>query len=231
MIAQTIINKVRRQLLETIGTFWSDAELLDLINEAELDFHNRIRLLEASALMSTQIGRYNYPLPSNWLSSRALLLNKLNSDGTDNWHRLQPTNLEKITQEKVNFLSTNTNQLNTPYQYFIWNKEIWLYPVPDDVYTVQMFFKSKPVPITVLTESLNTDDSLSEAIEAYVLWKAWKKEKEQDLALEQAQMYSNYIREARRWEKKQSGDQRFKLDIESKQGFNMGGGWNFPPLT
>lgn len=231
MIVQTIINKVRRQLLETIGTFWSDAELLDLINEAELDFHNRIRLLEASALMSTQVGRCNYPLPSNWLSSRALLINKLNPDGSDNWHRLQPTNLEKITQEKVNFLSTNTNQLNTPYQYFIWNKEIWLYPVPDDVYTVQMFFKAKPVPLTVMTESLNTDDSLSEAIEAYVLWKAWKKEKEQDLALEQAQMYSNYIREARRWEKKQSGDQRFKLDIDSKQGFNMGGGWNFPPLT
>ncbi len=231
MIAQTIINKVRRQLLETIGTFWSDAELLDLINEAELDFHNRIRLLEASATMSTQVSRANYPLPSNWLSSRALLLNKLNSDGTDNWHRLQPTNLEKIVQEKVNFLSTNTDSLNTPYKYFIWNKEVWLSPVPDAVYTVQMFFKCKPMPITVATESLNTDDSLSEGIEAYVLWKAWKKEKEQDLALEQAQLYSNYIREARRWEKKQSGDQRFKLDIESKQQFNTGGGWNFPPLT
>lgn len=231
MIVQTIINKVRRQLLETIGTFWSDAELLDLINEAELDFHNRIRLLEASANMSTEVGRNNYPLPSNWLSSRALLINKPNPDGSDNWHRLQPTNLEKITQENVNFLSTDSIVLNTPYKYFIWNKELWLYPNPDKVYSVQMFFKSKPIPLTVATESLNTDDSLSEAIESYVLWKAWKKEKEQDLALEQAQIYSNYIREARRWEKKQSGDQRFKLDIESRQGFNMGGGWNFPPLT
>lgn len=231
MIAQTIINKVRRQLLETIGTFWSDAELVDLIDEAERDLHNRVRLLEGSALMDTQVSRCNYPLPSNWLSSRALLLNKLNTDGTDNWRRLYPSNLEKMVQENVNFLSVNSSQLNTPTSYFIWNREIWLYPVPDDIYTVKMFFKAKSTPILLATDTLNTDDSLSEAIEAYVLWKAWKKEKEQDLALEQAQIYSNYIREARRWEKKQSGDQRFKLDIESKTGFSTGGGWQFPPLT
>ena len=66
-----------------------------------------------------------------------------------------------------------------------------------------------------VTDELNTDDSLADGIEAYVLWKAWTKEKEPELALAQAAIYASFIREGRRFVKKQTGDRRIGLDIDS----------------
>lgn len=234
MQAQTIINRVRRQLVETNAAFWSDSELLDIINEAEADFHNKVRVLESSAFMSTVAGRADYPLPSNWLSARAIFFNNPNTDAptVDAWYRLSPTNLEKQAQEHSGFLSDDTEDRNKPRRYWIWNRSLYLDPVPDvdGSSNVYMFFKSKPVPLTLATNELNTDDSLADAIEAYVLEKAWSKEKEPDLAQKQEERYAQYVREGRRWAKKQSGDQKYKLDIESGMPFGAMGGVSFPPM-
>jgi len=215
MQAQSVINKVRRELLETVGAFWSDAELLDLINEGELDFHNKIRLLESTAIMSTVVGRANYPLPKNWLSDRAMFYNNPNSTGEASWSRLRPSNLEKEAQENQNFLCTSTEKLGIPKKYWIWGDEVYFYPVPSEVSDIYMFFKSIPVALSVATEDINTMDCLTTAIESYVLWKAWRKEKEVDLAAAAAGEYTNYLREGRRLAKLRSGDQRYKLDIDS----------------
>lgn len=224
MQASEIITRVRRQLVESSAAFWSDIELLDLINEAESDYNNKTRLLESKAFLSTVQGRLSYPVPSNWLSARALFYNEPESDGDPVWRRLFPTNLEKQAQERPNFQSTVSDNQDTPRRYFIWNKEIYLVPAPDTngSSNVCMFFKSKPVKLQVATEELNFDDGLSYALEAYVLWKAWSKEKEQNLALEQKTLYDQYVREGRRWAKLQSGDQKYKLDIESPLSFTTG---------
>lgn len=222
MLAQTMINKVRRQLVETVASFWSDAELLDLINEAEKDFHNKIRMMESTAVMSTVVGRANYPLPSNWVSDRGMFYNAQTETGLPDWQRLSPTNLEKMAQENRNFLANDTNSLDTPNSYWIWGREVYLYPVPDEVRDVYMFFKSSPVPLTAATQHLNTDENLIDGIQAYVLWKAWSKEKELDLAATEKETYMTYIQEGRRFVKKQSGDQKYRLDIESNMPFNYG---------
>jgi len=234
MNAQTMINQVRRQLVETTAAFWSDSELLTLINEAERDFHNKVRVLESRAVMSTIAGRADYPLPSNWLSARAIFFNNPNSSTPtiDAWYRLRPTNLEKQAQEQPGFLSDETNTRGKPRRYWLWDRSLFLDPVPDidGDSNVYMFFKSKPIPLVSAVYELNTDDSLSDAIESYVLWKAWKKEKEYDLAAEAKQNYDNGVREGRRWAKKESGDQKYKLDIESGLAFGSIGGLSFPPL-
>ena len=113
-------------------------------------------------------------------------------------------------------LTTMDNQ-GTPQRYWIWNRSLWLDRAPDadNDTTLLLFFKSKPIPLTDATQSINLDDSLSEAITAYVLWKAWKKEKETDLADENQITYNQYIAEGRKFVKKQSGDQRNRIDIDS----------------
>lgn len=232
MQAQIIINRVRRQLVETNAAFWSNSELLDIINEAEADFHNKIRVLESTAFLSTIAGRADYPLPSNWLSARGIFYNNPDSTGRDAWYRVIPTNLEKQGQEQPGFLSDETDQRDKPRRYWIWDRTLYLDPIPDTDgdSNLYMFYKSKPVPLTLVTSELNTDDSLADAIEAYVLEKAWNKEKEPDLAQKQEDRYAQYVREGRRWAKKQSGDQKYKLDIESATPFGSIGGISFPPM-
>lgn len=219
MTAQEIITRVRQELVETVGSFWSDTELLALLNKAERDFVNRTRILEDRATLDIVAGQSRYPLPANWLSARAVFYNDKQGDASarDRWRRLVPSNLEKRAQENPNFLSTETEAQGVPHTYWIWGRELIVEPTPkfDGTADLVLFFKSKPIPLADATKSINIDDSLSDGLEAYMLWKAWKKEKEIDLADEARAEYAEFVRQGLRFAKKQSGDQKFRLDIES----------------
>lgn len=223
MQAQIILTDVRREILETAASFWSDAELLRHINRAELDFTNKTRILEDTAQLSLTQGRLDYPLPQNWLSAKAVFFKILDADsGTFRWKRLYPSNLEKTAQQSPNFMNTETTNQGLPQRYWIWGRSLWLDKAPDadNSTTLLLFFKSKPIPLTYVTDSINLDDSLSEAITAYILWKAWAKEQEFDRADAQQLTYDRYVAEGRRWVKKQSGDQRNRIDIDSPLPFD-----------
>lgn len=217
MQAQIIITDVRRELVEISPAYWSDTELLRHLNRCELDYSNKTRILEDTAQLSLTQGRINYPLPQNWMSARAIFFKIVNSDGTFRWKRIYPSNLEKTAQMRPNFLSTETDNQGTPARYWIWRKELWLDRAPDadNATTLLLFFKSKPIPLTAATQEINLDDSLSEAIFEYIMWKALRKEQEFDAADEHKLEYDRYVAEGRKWVKKQSGDQRNRIDIDS----------------
>lgn len=218
MQAQELIDRVRQELVETVGSFWGDPELLNLLRKGERDFVNKTRILEDRATLDLVAGQSRYPLPANWLSAKAVFVNtKENPTDADRWRRLVPSNLEKRAQENPNFLSAATEARGTPGTYWIWGREIIIEPAPlvSGSANLVLFFKSKPIPVTLATQQINVDDSLSDGLEAYMLWKAWKKEKELDLADEAREEYLSFIRQGLRFVKKQSGDQRFRLDIVS----------------
>ena len=223
MQAQTLITDIRRELVEISASYWTDAEFLRHINRAELDFSNRTRILEDTAQLSLQQGRLDYPLPQNWLSARAVFIKVVNSvDLTYRWRRVYPTNLEKNSQQTPNFMNTEVGNQGKPTRYWVWGRSLWLDKAPDaeNATTLLLFYKSKPIPLTAVTSSINLDDSLSEAITAYVLWKAWAKEQEFDRADEHKLEYDRYVLEGRKWVKKQSGDQRNRIDIDSPVPFD-----------
>lgn len=221
--ALQIITDVRRELVETVAAFWSQAELLRSLNRGCMDYVNKTRVLEDIAFMNSVVGRNDYPLPDNFLSAKLVLHNVPDSDGNASWKRVMPSNLEKFAQQRVNFLSVATNTLGRPQQYMIWNNVLYLNPAPStenssnsDVY---LWYKSKPSTITDTANTVALPDELCEAINEYMLWKAYSKEKEEDLATQHMNNYIAYVKEGRKWVKKQSGDQRNRFDIESAYGF------------
>ena len=222
MQAQTILTDVRRELVETSAQYWSDAELLRHLNRAELDFVNKTRILEDTAQLALTQGRIDYPLPQNWLSARAVFFKIVNSDGTFRWKRIYPSNLEKTAQQSPNFRNTETDNQGTPQRYWIWGHNLWLDKAPsaESATYLLLFFKSKPISLTSASQNINLDDSLSEALTAYILSKAWAKEQEFDRADAQQLVYDRYIAEGRKWVKKQSGDQRNRIDIDSPVPFD-----------
>ena len=231
MLASQIISDVQNELLDA-GLFWSPTELLRLLNRGELDYVNKTRILESTAQLSLTQGRLDYPVPSNWVSARAVFHKINNADGTSRWVRIYPTNLEKNAQQRENFLTTSTDNQGQPRRYFVWQKSIWLDKAPSADYatSLYLFFKAKPVPLTDVNQSINLDDSLSEALTAYILWKAWKKEKEADEAADNERIYLQYVAEGRKWVKKQAGDERKRIDIDSPIPFE-GSNNPFDPLA
>lgn len=231
MLASTIITDVRRELLETTGVTWNDTELLRLLNRGELDYVNKTRILEDQAYLTLVQGRSDYKLPDNWVSTRLILQNLPDLSGNNDWKRIYPSNLEKIAQEQPNLLDDTASTQSRPRKYYIWQRTLFVKPSPDSQNATQlwMWYKSKPIPLLTTGDSINIDDSLSEAINFYILWKAWAKVREYDSAAEAKANYFEMVGEGRRWVKKESGDQRFRIDIDSPVGF-AGGLQGFSPL-
>ena len=231
MQASTIITDVRRELVEISAAYWSDSELLRHLNRGEKDFVNKTRILEDTAQLTLIQGRLEYPLPVNWLSERAVFFKIERDDGTYMWKRLIPTNLEKMAQQQPNFLNNTTDNQGTPSRCWIWGRSLWLDKAPDadNATSLFLFYKSKPIPLIDSSSEINIDDSLAEALTEYILWKAWKKEGEIDLASEHKLEYDRLVLEGRRWVKKQSGDQRNRIDIISAIPFE-GSGFDDNPL-
>lgn len=232
MLVSQVLTDVRRDLLESTAEFWSDSELIRLINRAESDYVNKTRILEDEAELSLVQGQLDYPLPRNWSSAKAVFIKILNDDGTFMWKRVYPLTLEKVSQQQPNFLNTTTDNQGRPTRYWIWNRRLYLNKAPDAQFatSLHLFFKSKPTPVTNTTDTLNLEDDLCEAIVAYVLWKAWMKEQEFERASDQQTNYDRYVAEGRKWVKKQAGDMRYRLDIDSPQSLD-GNFFPFGPLT
>jgi len=223
MQVSQIITDVRNELVEANASYWSDTELLTLASRAERDFVQKTRCLEGKATLTLVAGQQDYTLPSNWLSAMAVFVNVPNGS-TPVWQRIEATNLEKESQINQDHPSSDSTLRGTPMRYWIWNKSIYFDPIPDAVAATQvlMFFKAKPITFVSTSDSINVDDSLSEAINNFMLWKAWKKEQESDKAAEYQALYEENVRQGHRYMKKQSGDQRFRLDIESNRNFGSG---------
>jgi len=222
MQISSIISDVRSELVESSASFWSDAELLALANRAERDFVQKTRCLDDKAYLSTTAGQQDYPLPSNWLSAQAVFCN-VSATSTPQWVRVSAINLEKETQMNENFNSSDTTLRSTPNRYWLLGQSINFDPIPNvGSSNILMFFKSKPIPMVFTTDSINIDDSLSEAINNFILWKSWKKEQEDGKAAEYKDLYDESVRQGHRYVKKTAGDERKRLDIESNRGFDAG---------
>jgi hypothetical protein len=237
MLALDVITQIRSALVEPVPSFWSNEELLGWINRAEKDFANRTHIFQDIATTSTVASQATYALPANLLSVRALMYNNLGGPppvpNTPNWIRLVPSNLEKFAQETPNFMSTTTDTLSYPRKYAIWNNQIYLYPPPltGGSSDLVLFYIAHPVQITDVNAQLNLDDAFEDGIIAYVLSKAYQKETEVDKMDEQTQIYESYVKLGLRMVKKQSGDQRYKLDISSPQPFEGPYDRRFNPLA
>lgn len=223
MLVSQLITDVRRELVEGNASFWSDAELLRLFNRAESDFVQKTRCLEGKATLTLVAGQQDYTLPSNWVSAQALFVNVPNG-ATPVWQRIYPTNLEKASQINQNHPSSASDLRGTPTRYWIWNKSIYFDPIPNAVEATQvlMFFKAKPTAATASSDSVNIDDSLSEALNNFMLWKAWKKEQEEEKAEYYRALYEENVKQGLRFVKRMAGDERKRLDIESPVDFNAG---------
>src|SRR6185437_356597 len=213
MIGQDIVDAVRAEVVEPNPAFFTSATLLIWINNAQKSYVRRTRCLQNFATTSTAQGQADYPMPADWLGSEKVFYN-FPVNGVDSWTPLRPTSIEKIAQEYPNFLSSDSSMLGRPTVYYIVNQTLFVFPRPmtsgsSDIF---MFYESKPIALKQLSDPLSIDDSLSDGIEAYVLWKMWKQDNEDLLAKEQKERFIEEVGEGRKWKKKRLLDGKWKID-------------------
>lgn len=225
---QVIADFVRGQLLEPVAGFFTDAELLAAINAGEADFFGWVHGKDAISDTSTQAGRQTYTLPGGIISIKKVFYNDLNADGSDNWKELEPTTLEKMSQEHPNFLSDSTLDRGTPARFMMHADELWFQPVPDtDGREVKVFHVSIPDPLETLNDYLDMDDSLVDGLKSYVLWQAWEKDKEPQRAAVEKANYQAYLGKGRRFYARRMGGLRRSIDLDSSRPYSRSSGQPF----
>ncbi len=216
---QEIINLVRQQLLEPVAGFWTDAELLTALNNAQSDFLGTVRSLDAISTFDTVAGRQVYELPAGLVSIRKVFINIPGTDGRDNWAELKPYSLEKLSQEYPNWLSDSEADQDDPARYMIYEDSLYLHPVPaDDALEVRVFHKAGPSAMTLLSDYIAIDDSLKSALVSHILWNAWQKDKEPERAETERRNYLFYVGQGRRFYIRQMGGLTRTIDVDSSTG-------------
>lgn len=221
MTGTELVTLVRTQIIEPNPAFFTSTALLNLLNAGQKNYVRRTRVCQNFAQTSTVQGQADYPMPADWLGSEKVFYNNIQG-GVDNWYPLDPTSLEKLSQETPNFLSSAANSQGAPQKYYIINNTLFVYPRPviGGTNNIFMFYESKPVTLTGLDDELSIDDSLADGLEAYLLWRMYKMDGEDQLAAEQQQRYMEEVGEGRKWKKKRLLDGKWKIDIQSYMPFS-----------
>jgi hypothetical protein len=220
----TIVADVRAEIIEPSPTFFSNARMLYLINQAQNDYVAKTRVLQNIAYTSSVLGQADYPMPTNWLGSEKIFYNAVTLNNLPNWRPLGATNIEKMGQEYPNFLSTDPSTLSYPFRYWVIGQTMYIYPTPvtNGTNDLFLFYESWPTQLSTLNSLLSIDDSLYPGVRAYVLSKLWKADGEDAKAKDEMSgnmqnpgNYENMVKEGFKWKNKRILDGRWKIDIES----------------
>lgn len=147
----------RQRYNATNDAFFTSAEVMDLIYQAQMELALKGRLIERTYTTTTVAGTQEYAFPSNAIEIRRVEYNG--------------QKLEPITQREddtITGLSAATTNRGTPKWYYVWNYSIFLRPIPDSAVTLKVFSYSKPDTVST-TSTLDVPVEFHPAILDYIL--------------------------------------------------------------
>lgn len=127
-----------RQRHNVVGdTFWSDAEILNLVWGACFDMAREALVVENVYTTTTVAGTQAYSYPTS-----AIAIKRITYDGA----KLEKIDFREDDQITGQY-SSSTSQGNSQY-YYIWNEQIYLRPIPSSAVTLQIYVFNEPQQIT-----------------------------------------------------------------------------------
>lgn len=134
----TEIESAARNRYNAVGdTFFSSSEILDLMYQACIELAREANVIEQVYTTSTVASQQEYSYPTT-----AVAIKRITYEGA----KLQPITMRE--DDAITGLSASTTDSGTPAYYFIWNKEIYLRPIPSGVGTLKIFTINEPQAIT-----------------------------------------------------------------------------------
>lgn len=201
------LTRVRTQLNETTAAFWTDAEVLGYMWEAECILAGKLGLFQAVTAHTTVTDTSAYTFPDSMLR-----LSRLTYDGK----KLKKADFtERDYLDGTNYGSTL--QSGKPEIYVEWGQQAYLYPVPDAAATLRWFFLKAPSEITAAAAFSVKDESLQQMIPDYCVWKCSLKDGELNRADRHKQAWeANVLRAESMWADKKGEDRIYHVQDEDE---------------
>lgn len=155
-----VIRDVRRAFGDEDGVQIKDEDLVRWINDGQREIVSNNPILKAKATVSSVAGNNNYPLPADIYQ-----IENLTYDGK----RINGVGFE----EGIARFGALTDG-GDPYYWYMWGNELYLYPTPNTVKTITMYYTQAPAPVTGAGDLLSVPDRYFNALVEYVKMQAYE---------------------------------------------------------
>lgn len=187
MTPTQIETAARNRYNATGDSFFSSAEILDLIYQACIEISVPNSLIEGIYTASTVIGQQGYSYPST-----AISIKRISYEG------VKLKNYTMREDDSVTGLDQSTASTGTPTYYFIWNETIYLRPVPDSVGTLKIYTYNEPQVITA-TSSLEIPSQFHMGLVYYIVSAMALKDGNINVAREYDMKWQKTVIDAKKW--------------------------------
>jgi hypothetical protein len=185
------IEQAARERYNAVGeTFWSQAEILNLIYAACLEISIETKCIERVYTTTTVASTQEYAFPTNAIAIKRV---------TYNGRKLKPTTFREDDSLTLdNSISTTTG---TPAYYVVWNNTIILRPIPDSAVTLKIYSINEADEIDS-TSTLEVPTFTHMRIVNYVVSEMYAKDKDFSSAGYYKKLWEQDKLEIKRWLRK-----------------------------
>ncbi len=164
---QNVLDRVKRQFGDESGAQVTDSDIISWINSGLQQINRDNRIIKGVATTPTVIGQTAYTFPG----VNVLHIEKLVYNGRPiNWRNFNEVS-DWILEE-----DPNSTQTGEPILWYEWGNELNLYPKPDAVRNLSLYYVGYPAAVSASGDVLTIPDSYFDALLNYVLQQAYEQD-------------------------------------------------------
>lgn len=170
-----VMTAVKRQFGDESGVQLEDADIIRWVNDAQDVIVAKTKVLKAKSTTPSVPGQTAYTFPSENIHQ----VESLHYDG------MRILNMSFAEAEEYVFSADPTQAMSGfPSIWYEWAGSFTLWPTPDDVKSIDLYYTKRPARVTSSSDVLSVPDKFYQQVIQYVLQNAY--EMDEDLANAQA---------------------------------------------
>ncbi len=195
----TQIEQMARERYNAIGeTFWSQAEMLNLMYGACMELAIETKCIEGSSTTASVASQAEYAYPTNVIAIKRV---------TYNGGRVDPIDFDQADQVTLN--NTTATTTGQPVGYVLFDDVITLFPTPgESAIDIEIFGYKEPAELTI-SSTLEVPNWTHTRLVNYMLSEMYSKDKDFASAKHYKELWMKDVSEIKRWVAKRKRGNRF----------------------
>lgn len=197
--------------------FFSQAELFDLIYQAEMILATETNCIEAVDSSTTTVsGTQSYAFPTNFIAVKRV-----------EWNGRKLTKIDMREDDLVTALAASTTVTGDPTYYFVWNGLIYLREIPGSAEVLKVYGYKQPTALSTnpVSSSLSVPTRHHTKLINYVAAHISAKDKDFEGLRAYMEIWEQDVERARVYEKKRQRQDSFAhVKNEEQMGYTEFGG-------
>lgn len=204
MTPSEIETAARRQYNAVGDSAFAQAEIFDLIYQAQLELAMDVKVIHQTHSVTTTTGTQGYTFPTNTIAIKRV---------TYNGSKLHPISMREDDALTLN--NSATTAQGSPQYYYQWGDQVYLRPIPDAAETLKFYTYDQPSVVTANT-TLETPSRYHMGIVNYVVSEMFAKDLNLPMSRHYLEKWNQTKQQAKVFERKRQTGDSFKAVVDEE---------------